>query len=99
MSCLGLYVINNNDVSIYSDNCTYWIGLYKETPRPQEKTGWLWLDGQPYDDSLDLWARHNPDGRDIDKCATLVGLFRKWLDRQCNGWLNGFICKHSKWIY
>ena len=73
----------------------FWIGLYKETPRPGEKTGWLWLDGQPYDDTMDLWAvegRQEPTGGADDHCAFLVA--KKWRYAPCKA-INAIICKRS----
>ena len=83
--------INNIRVYSYSDNDKgYWIGLYLE------KTGWTWLDGTQYNDSLDLWDDGQPDGFDDDeKCGKL---WHKWHDGYCRHF-GKFICKGSKWIY
>ena len=93
-------MINNFALYFYSPSnyYWYWIGLYKEAPRPLEKTGWLWVDGTQYNDSLDLWDSGEPTGGAARKCGFLWRR-NKWRDAPCR-WPQRFICKkHSKWIH
>ena len=79
-----------------SGRVEYWIGLYKDNPRPREKSGWEWLDGQPYNDSMDLWYGREPSGsitrNQEEQCVRLDGKVNKWLDIAC-GAKRRFICK------
>ena len=83
-------------------HCSYWIGLHKETPYRFEKTGWKWVDGQPYHDSMDHWGEYNPKGIDEEwKCGSMYmfGDNLKWSDNLCSWKLWCFICKQSECIY
>ena len=75
----------------------YWIGLHKDTPNKGEKTGWKWLDGTPYDDSLDLWGVNEPEGGNNEECVVLSGYKHSWLVHSCKA-QKRIICKLSKWI-
>ena len=71
----------------------YWIGLYKDDPHPQEKTGWRWLDGHLYNTSLDvLWGGNSPSGGENENCARKLAFRDKWFDTTCDI-TSSFICK------
>ena len=84
------------DIYCRSDDRDYWIGLYKNLPQQQEKTGWYWLDGQPYNTSLDvLWNNEEPSGGSDEKCARIVANSDDWFDRNCYV-VEQFICKKGE---
>ena len=75
----------------------YWIGLYTNNPRPGQKTGWFWLDGTHYDDTMDLWGPSEPAGGSYDNCVRLRNSNRAWFDMSCLLSYR-YICKHGKYI-
>ena len=72
----------------------FWLGLEKEHPKPKDKTGWQWMDGTPYNASMDLWAPGEPTGWADYKCAVQKdnGM---WNDYVCYG-KRVFICKRGR---
>ena len=78
----------------------YWIGLEKDNPRPNDKTGWGWVDGTPYDLSTHQWGhaggamKEQPSGHSGEQCVLHRGE-QQWLDEQCNK-KHRYICKKGE---
>ena len=72
------------------------IGLVctKNPPTRVYQTGWEWIDGQPYNASLDLWGPGQPTGRTDEKCVYLTDT-KMWYDTPCDN-KHRYICKRGK---
>ena len=82
----------------------YWIGLFKDNPyQLPKKSHWYWLDGTPYDESMDLWRvggnglSTEPSGHAHESCARIIHDQPKWGDKPCQEKCR-FICKRCKCI-
>ena len=72
----------------------YWMGMYKDNPSATPlKSGWRWLDGRPFDTTLDLWKDTEPTGWHDDYCAK-IGPTKEWMDYNCyTDTTFSYICK------